>query len=495
MARRKTPEEKEIASLKKEIQKMRTESLELVGENHSIVLNNMEFFIDPTVYLWFSKTKAGDRKSLLESALNIGLLAKMNGKVSQTLKRFQGELDSEIATIQAYMETFERDFRKDTKLKTDLENEILRELEEFSRTMKYDDKFKNTGGDKEKGNSQRGDVLATIVEDQIPRENLIVEVKFAQSYSIGDKRKVTTKGIRAETPNVYEQVLSSRDNRDSEFAIFVVDKVLNPMDLGGRDIVFIPEINGFIVTVSVESGDYEALKTCYDLARSMTLGKRSLNFDYAVFSLLLQDLNETLNRQKFIREIGESILKTIETNHTNTMTAVSEHLIHFDTELTATKVVIKNTQKLLKKFFEEGTLTAEELYDNYRKKLEAPVYTKAKNDAEQWTKNIIEREKITRQHHLQELKEALQKKPANDQEDTISTDAQGGQPAENDSKSNVQNSSTTSKEGNAPIESGKELEVDHEKMTVAELKELCKEKGLPVGGKKSDLIARLKEKE
>ena len=34
---------------------------------------------------------------------------------------------------------------------------------------------------------------------------------------------------------------------------------------------------------------------------------------------------------------------------------------------------------------------------------------------------------------------------------------------------------------------------DYEKMTVAELKELLKEAGLPVSGKKADLIARLQE--
>ena len=34
---------------------------------------------------------------------------------------------------------------------------------------------------------------------------------------------------------------------------------------------------------------------------------------------------------------------------------------------------------------------------------------------------------------------------------------------------------------------------DYEKMTVAQLKELLKESGLPVSGKKADLIARLQE--
>ena len=34
---------------------------------------------------------------------------------------------------------------------------------------------------------------------------------------------------------------------------------------------------------------------------------------------------------------------------------------------------------------------------------------------------------------------------------------------------------------------------DYEKMTVAELKEILKEKGLPVSGKKADLIERLSE--
>ena len=482
MGKKKTPEQKQIADLKKQIKQLKKEALQLRedGENRSIVLNNTEFFIDPSIYLWFKKHKADDRKDVLASAINIGLLAKMNGKVSQTLKRFQGELDSEIATIQAYMETFERDFRKDTKLKTDLENEILSELEEFSVAMDYEDIFENTGDKKEKGNSQRGDVLATIVEDGIPRDKLIVEVKFSQQYGVGDNRKVTTKGIRAETKNVYEQVLSSRDNRDSEFAIFVIDKELNPIDLGDRSIVFIPEINGFIVTVSVESGEYDALRTCYDLARSMTLGKRSLNFDYAVFSLLLQDLNDTMNRQKHIRDAGKSILEVIEKNHSNTIVAVSEHLIKFDAELTATKVVIENTQQLLKKFFETGELTAEELYDNYRKKLEAPVFTTAKNEAEQWTKNIMEREKINREYRLNELKKAVGENSAGEkQQDTTSIDTQDGQTEENESTSDLDGSSTSN--------------VDLGSLKKQQLMDLCEKKGLSKSGTKTDLIARLQE--
>ena len=481
MGRRKTPEEKEIAALKKQIKQLEKESLRLVeeGENRSIVLNNAEFFIDPSIFLWFGKHRAADRKDVLASAINIGLLAKMNGKVSQTLKRFQGELDSEIATIQAYMETFERNFRKDTKLKTDLENEILSELEEFSAAMAYEDKFVNTGAKKEKDNSQRGDVLATIVQDQIPRDKLIVEVKFAQSYGVGDNRKVTTKGIRAETKNVYEQVLSSRDNRDSEFGIFVIDKELNPIDLGGRSIVFIPEINGFIVTVSVESGEYDALRTCYDLARSMTLGKRSLNFDYAVFSLLLQDLNDTMNRQKNIRDAGKSILEVIEKNHTDTIVTVSESLIKFDAELTATKVVIENTRQLLKKFFETGELTPGELYDNYRKKLEAPVFTKAKNDAEQWTKSIMEREKINREFRLNELKEAAGENSADEKQgDTTSVDAPNGQLEETESQSDLEDSSTSNE--------------DLDSLLKRQLIELCEKRGLRTSGTKKDLIARLK---
>ena len=48
-----------------------------------------------------------------------------------------------------------------------------------------------------------------------------------------------------------------------------------------------------------------------------------------------------------------------------------------------------------------------------------------------------------------------------------------------------------SKEDDA--ESSDESEIDYETMTVSELKELLKEAGKPVSGKKADLIFRLQE--
>ena len=42
-------------------------------------------------------------------------------------------------------------------------------------------------------------------------------------------------------------------------------------------------------------------------------------------------------------------------------------------------------------------------------------------------------------------------------------------------------------------ESSDESEIDYETMTVSELKELLKEAGKPVSGKKADLISRLQE--
>ena len=42
-------------------------------------------------------------------------------------------------------------------------------------------------------------------------------------------------------------------------------------------------------------------------------------------------------------------------------------------------------------------------------------------------------------------------------------------------------------------ESSDDSDIDYESMTVAELKELLKEAGKPVSGKKADLISRLQE--
>jgi len=139
------------------------------------------------------------------------------------------------------------------------------------------------------------------------------------------------------------------------------------------------------------------------------------------------------------------------------MKTIGEQMALYDADLKATKTSIAQTKAALTQFFKTGEFSPTTAFETYVKQKANQEWKVEKTNGLEWTADL--------QKRINDEIEATE-----NQENT-----------------------TTSKEGNTPIESGKELEVDHEKMTVAELKELCKEKGLPVGGKKADLITRLKE--
>ena len=452
MAKKKSDEQKEIDSLKKEITNLKKPTIEFDSENSFLHLNET-FELNSSLIAWAGnkkKVQVGERRRLIHEALQIGLLAKMQGKVSQTLKLFSNEIESELSIIQSYMETQEYKFRKDSGFKTELEGLIRDELINHIREAGLKDKVTVTGTESEVGTSKKGDVLA-VINTEDGTKNLAVEVKFANSFTVGDKRTVTKKGVRADAgKQVIEQVLGSQLNRNAEYCLFVIDKTLNPMDLGGRSIVFYPDIKGFIVVVDVESGDFDALRVCYDIARSMTLSQQPLDFDYGVFSFLLHDLQETINRQKHIKDAGRSILETLETNHTttlknheNTMETVRETLQLFEGDLAATKKAISEMIRLLDSFFKEGKLEAQEQREMYLKNKENPIYLTAKNQAVEWSREVSNRHKSKR---------------------LLSTMGD-------------KNFTEESLKGKG----------------VKELKELCKTAGKSVAGKKVDLIARILE--
>jgi hypothetical protein len=456
MAKKKSAEQKEIDSLKKEIKNLEKaiDNLEKASikfdiEKSTLSLNET-FELNSSLVAWAGDKKitAPKRRILIHEALQIGLLAKMQGKVSQTLKLFHNEIDSELSIIQSYMETQEYKFRKDTGFKTELEARVRDELVKHAQDTGLKDKITLTGTESEDGTSKKGDVLSKIYTED-GTKNLAVEVKFASSFQIGDKRTVTKKGVRADAgKQVIEQVLGSQANRKAEYCLFVIDETLNPIDLGGRSIVFYPEIKGFIVVVDVESGGFDALKVCYDIARSMTISQQQFDFDYGVFSFLLRDLQDTMNRQKHIKDAGRTILETLETNHTttlknhdDTMKSVRETLQLFEGDLAATKKAISEMIRLLDSFFKEGKLETKELREMYLKEKENPIYLAAKNQAAEWSQEVSLRHKTERQL-------------------------------------------TSIKEGNV-------TKAELNKMKKAELVTIAEEKELATTGTKADLIARI----
>tara|TARA_B100000674_G_scaffold314404_1_gene261469 strand:+ start:84 stop:1367 length:1284 start_codon:yes stop_codon:yes gene_type:complete len=391
--------EEKIEKLEAQIEESPKKGINLNDEENSIQIGST-FELHPSVYGWFSDQKAvkvGERASYITKALNTGLLALWQGRVSHALKQFKDEMQSELELVQMYTDSLQERLEKDNKYKTDQEVTVAVALEAYIQEKKYSDTVEVTGTDADGDGNKTGDVLA-VVKDGRKAENLGIEVKFATSYGLGDSnagsgaggRKNTKSNFRSVGDTAISQILETRSNRESRLAIFVVDEHLNPLE--GPPVRFFPAYSGFIVKVDTLSHDFSALEICYEIARQMTLSTRSLEgMDFDIIEFLLRDLALVLDRQNFLKSAGETILKQIVKSHNDNIKVVKEQVAQFDAELSALRTSIKKTTEVLKEFFKTGELSASEMFSTYVREQEGKEWNSVKSERSSWTRKLAER--------------------------------------------------------------------------------------------------------
>lgn len=391
--------EEKIEKLEAQIEESPKKGINLNDEENSIQIGST-FELHPSVYGWFSDTKsvkAADRASYITKALNTGLLALWQGRVSHALKQFKDEMQSELELVQMYTDSLQERLEKDNKYKTDQEGTVADALEAYIQEKKYSDTVEVTGTDGEGDGNKTGDVLA-VVKDGRKAENLGIEVKFATNYGLGDSkagsgaggRKNTKANFRSVGDTAISQILETRSNRESRLAIFVVDEHLNPLE--GPPVRFFPAYSGFIVKVDTLSHDFSALEICYEIARQMTLSTRSLEgMDFDIIEFLLRDLALVLDRQNFLKDAGETILKQIVKSHNDNIKVVKEQVAQFDAELSALRTSIEKTTEVLKEFFKSGELNASEMFSTYVREQEGKEWSSVKSERSSWTQKLADR--------------------------------------------------------------------------------------------------------
>ena len=391
--------EEKIEKLEAQIEESPKKGINLNNDENSVQIG-LSFELHPSVYGWFSDTKAvkaGDRTSYITKALNTGLLALWQGRVSHALKQFKDEMQSELELVQMYTDSLQERLEKDNKYKTDQEVTVADALEAYIKEKKYSDTVDVTGTDADGDGNKTGDVLA-IVKDGRKAENLGIEVKFAAKYGLGDSnagsgaggRKNSKANFRSVGDTAISQILETRSNRESRLAIFVVDEHLNPLE--GPPVRFFPAYSGFIVKVDTLSHDFSALEICYEIARQMTLSTRSLEgMDFDIIEFLLRDLALVLDRQNFLKDAGETILKQIVKSHNDNIKVVKEQVAQYDAELSALRTSIEKTTEVLKEFFKSGELNASEMFSTYVREQEGKEWSSVKSERSSWTQKLADR--------------------------------------------------------------------------------------------------------
>ena len=83
------------------------DEINLDDDDCTVTFNDLTITLHPTIYQYLtdtSKIKKGDRVSVIEKALNVGLLAAQQGRVAQAVKLFNSEIHGEYNLLSTHMD-------------------------------------------------------------------------------------------------------------------------------------------------------------------------------------------------------------------------------------------------------------------------------------------------------------------------------------------------------------------------------------------------------
>mgnify|MGYP006129030897 CR=1 FL=1 len=99
------------------------EEIEVNVDDCTVTFNDLTITLHPTIYQYLlgdkSSVKKGDRASVIEKALNVGLLAAQQGRVAHAVKLFNSEIAGEYDLLSTHMDVLQHKLEKDSKFKTD----------------------------------------------------------------------------------------------------------------------------------------------------------------------------------------------------------------------------------------------------------------------------------------------------------------------------------------------------------------------------------------
>ena len=403
--------------------------------------------IHPTILEWFtgSKVTGAIQFSRIREAVRIGLLAQMQGRIGHALSTYKEHMDEELSLLRHYTNIFEEKFKTDSKFKTDQEKTVLKALQTYINELQYQDTVIETGTATTKGRNKTGDLLATIQHQGVSHE-LAIEVKFATDYKRGgvDSKSNVKTSYRTDTDTSTSQLIEARMNRNTRYAIIILDHSLNLKSTTPL-IEFLPEAAGFIVKIDLLSGDFSALETAYEIVRQMTISSNPINLDYSILEFLLTDLNSILKRQGRITEASENIIKQLNKSHKENIGKVIEITELFEADLAAIKQTMVQTKRIIGQFLKTGKITADDAFETYVKTRANNEWKAEKDKTSDWLNAFNQR--------------------------------------------TLEENTTLP----APEKGTAHTEANLKKLKKNDLIELCKEKGLGKSGTKEILIARILE--
>jgi hypothetical protein len=303
---------------------------------------------NPIIFSFFDRLPAAERDDALVKAINIGVLALMEDRLSSFLAKTSNHLGTELESLKMIFDMKQEIFLRSAAKGLVAEEEIAEFLATFFKEQRLADTVSLTGASQGKlGKNKTGDIVCEV--DGKDDKRIVIESKFDKSLSLGDigSRDIFASG--ADT--AWSQLIEAQANRDGKTAIIVFDvaSVSNSVSKAVQNVRFVPEI-GFCAIVDSRKGDYTNLVIAYMLARDLIKNATRIELDKDFLALfinrMIRDIGEVRQIEKLVRNNIESNKKILE-------------------QLEKSMLTMEFTQEYLVKFLSDGRLSKEDLLEFY----------------------------------------------------------------------------------------------------------------------------------
>jgi len=300
------------------------------------------------LFRFFDRLPAAERDEALLKAINIGVLALMEDRLSTFFAKTSNELGTELESLKLIFDMKQEVFMKTAMKGVAAEEDIAEFLTGFFEEREIKDEIHLTGSTAGKiKKNKTGDIVCYV--DGREDIKIVIESKFDKALSFGS---IEDKDIfKNKSDTAWSQLIEAQANREGKSSVIVFDasSVSSNILKNVQDIKYIPQI-GFVVIVDSQKGNYSNLGIAYILSRDIAIKSQTLHLDRQFLEIfvgrIIRDVSE-------IRQIEKLVKNNIETNK-NILLQIEKSMLSMDF-----------TFAYLKKFLDEGDLSKQDLLDFY----------------------------------------------------------------------------------------------------------------------------------
>lgn len=301
------------------------------------------------LFNFFNKLSATERDDALLRALNIGVLALMEDRLSAFLAKTSNELGTELESLKLIFDMKQEVFFKSAMKGVAAEEEIAEFLIAFLNEQGLADTVNMTGAMAGKlKKNKTGDIVCHV--DGKDDVRIVIESKFDKGLTLGEI--ASRDNFKNKTDTAWSQLIEAQANREGRIAIIVFDisSVNNAVLRAVQNVRFIAQI-GFIAIIDSQKGDYSNLAIAYMLARDIAVKSHSIEVDKEFLSMFI---NRLIKDVRDIRNI-EALVKSNIENNRNILLQIQKSMLTMDF-----------TMAYLSKFLKDGNLSKEDLLQFYQ---------------------------------------------------------------------------------------------------------------------------------